>query len=141
MSPTASEVTRSGRRGGAIGPEIVDRFVALAGGPGSEFVLIPTASEAEHLDLQQAGERWARQFGLDAARVKVLHTRDRTEADTEDFVAPLKTARGVWFGGGRQWRLVDSYLNTRTQAELERVLERGGVIGGSSAGATIQPTP
>ena len=70
--------------------------------------------------------------------VTVLHTRDRAEADTETFVAPLKTARGVWFGGGRQWRLVDAYLGTRTQRELEAVLARDGVIGGSSSGATIQ---
>jgi cyanophycinase len=45
---------------------------------------------------------------------------------------------GVWFDGGRQWRLVDAYLGTRTQRELEAVLARGGVIGGASAGATIQ---
>ena len=70
--------------------------------------------------------------------VTVLHTRDRAEADTEAFVAPLKTARGVWFGGGRQWRLVDAYMGTRTQREIEAVLARGGVIGGWSAGATIQ---
>ena len=75
-------------------------------------------------------------FGV--KNVTVLHTRDRAEADTEEFVAPLKKAKGVWYDGGRQWRLVDSYLNTRTQRELEAVLARGGVIGGSSAGATIQ---
>ena len=44
----------------------------------------------------------------------------------------------MWFPGGRQWRLVDAYLGTRTQRELEAVLARGGVIGGTSAGATIQ---
>jgi len=37
-----------------------------------------------------------------------------------------------------QWNFVDSYANTRTYAEFHEVLERGGVIGGSSAGATIQ---
>ena len=47
-------------------------------------------------------------------------------------------AKGVWLGGGRQWRLADSYLHTRTERELHAVLARCGVIGGSSAGATIQ---
>ncbi|MCA9081561.1 MAG: cyanophycinase, partial [Planctomycetaceae bacterium] len=65
-------------------------------------------------------------------------TYDRDEAETEEFVAPLKDATAVWFGGGRQWRLADSYLNTRTHRELGALLARGGVIGGSSAGATIQ---
>ena len=68
----------------------------------------------------------------------MLHTRDRKEADSEKFVAPLKSATGVWFGGGRQWRLADSYSNTRTEKELFALLDRGGVIAGSSAGATIQ---
>jgi len=54
------------------------------------------------------------------------------------FVAPLQNANAVWFGGGRQWRLVDSYKNTKTEIMIGKVLERGGVVGGSSAGATIQ---
>ena len=122
--------------GGPLGPEVVERFVALAGGPDARFVLIPTAAESDPIDPTRAGEAWARTFGV--KHVTVLHTRDRVEADTESFVAPLKEAGGVWFSGGRQWRLVDSYLGTRTQRELNAVLERGGVIGGSSAGATIQ---
>ena len=81
-------------------------------------------------------QSFVRQFGV--KHVTVLHTRDRALADTEAFVAPLIKARGVWFGGGRQWRLVDSYMGTRTQREIEAVLSRDGVIGGTSAGATIQ---
>src|SRR5262249_32742833 len=53
-------------------------------------------------------------------------------------VAPLKAATAVWFVGGRQWRLVDAYAGTRTEREIRAVLERGGLIAGSSAGATIQ---
>jgi cyanophycinase len=68
----------------------------------------------------------------------VLHTRDSETAETEDFVEPLKTADAVWFTGGRQWRLVEAYAGTKTEAAFRDVLERGGVIGGSSAGASIQ---
>jgi aminobenzoyl-glutamate utilization protein B len=122
--------------GGVIGREIAEAFVDLAGGADSEFVTIPTAGEDGQLDPKGEEESFCRQFGV--KRATVLHTRDRTLADSEAFVAPLKQARGVWLGGGRQWRLVDAYLGTRTQRELEAVLARGGVIGGSSAGATIQ---
>jgi aminobenzoyl-glutamate utilization protein B len=122
--------------GGANNPETKRRFVELAGGPAAEFVVIPTASERDELDLKRESQLFIQGFGVEA--VTVLHTRDRAVADTEAFVAPLKTARGVWFGGGRQWRLVDAYMGTRTQRELEAVLARGGVIGGGSAGATIQ---
>jgi cyanophycinase len=68
--------------------------------------------------------------------VSMLHTRDRAVADSEAFVKPLLAAKGVWIAGGRQWRLVDSYLRTRVQTELEGVLARGGAIAGTSAGAT-----
>jgi cyanophycinase len=120
--------------GGRIPQSIRDKFIALAGGPGAHFVYIPTA--AEDGAIKPYGDESPKLFGL--KNVTVLHTRDRNEANTEKFVAPLRKASGVWFGGGRQWRLVDSYLNTRTHKELLALLERGGVIGGSSAGATIQ---
>jgi cyanophycinase len=44
----------------------------------------------------------------------------------------------VWFSGGRQWRFVDSYEGTLTAKRFHEVLARGGAIGGSSAGASIQ---
>jgi cyanophycinase len=68
----------------------------------------------------------------------MLHTADPKVADTEAFAATLRDARGIWFNGGRQWNCVDSYANTLTLREFREVLNRGGVIGGSSAGATIQ---
>jgi len=70
--------------------------------------------------------------------VKMLHTHDPKVADTDGFVADLRDADAVWFNGGRQWNIVDSYANTKTLREFHDVLARGGVIGGSSAGATIQ---
>ncbi len=120
--------------GGKIPSSISEKFIDLAGGIESNFVFIPTA--AEDRALGQSGDESPRLFGL--KNVIVLHTRDRNVANSDEFVAPLRKARGVWFGGGRQWRLVDSYLDTLTHKELLAVLERGGVIGGSSAGASIQ---
>jgi cyanophycinase len=68
-----------------------------------------------------------------------IHTKDRNKSDTdEEFLKPLKEAKGVWFGGGRQWNLVDSYQDTKAHELMREVLKRGGAIGGSSAGASIQ---
>ncbi len=116
-------------------PAIVERFLDLAGGPDAPVVLIPTAGGAESYDETWRGVDAFRAAG--ARRLTVLHTPDRDTADTEAFVEPLRRARGVWFGGGRQWRLADAYLHTRVHEELREVLARGGVVGGSSAGATI----
>jgi len=121
--------------GGKIPPSISERFIELAGGRNAKFIYIPTAAEDQQLN-NQTGDESPRLFGL--KNVTVLHTRDRNVADTEAFAAPIREASGIWFGGGRQWRLVDSYADTLTLKEIWKVLERGGVIGGSSAGASIQ---
>jgi cyanophycinase len=116
-------------------PAIVQRFIELAGGPEAPIVIVPTAGEAADYDRYWSGLRSWRENG--ARNLTLVHTRDRAVADSEAFVKPIRSARGVFFAGGRQWRLADAYLNTRTHRELEALLDRGGVIGGSSAGATI----
>lgn len=122
--------------GGALrDPAIYARFIELAGGPDAPIVVVPTAGDADDYDQYWSGLGAFRDHG--ARNLTLLHTRDRTRADSEAFVKPLVGARGVFFTGGRQWRLADAYLNTRTQRELQQLLDRGGVIGGSSAGATI----
>lgn len=125
--------------GGALRDDaILERFLSLAGGPEAPLVIIPTAGGGPDHDYDRwyAGARRFRRLG--AENLTVIHTYDREEADTEAFAAPIAAARGVWFPGGRQWRLVDAYAGTRTERELHALLARGGVIGGSSAGATIQ---
>ena len=123
--------------GGAMrDPALYARFLELAGGPDAPIVYIPTAGGGEaYDDLCSCLTAW-REHG--ARNIRVLHTWDREEADSEAFVAPLRQATGVFFGGGRQWRLVDAYAGTRTEEAIREVLERGGVVGGSSAGASIQ---
>lgn len=122
--------------GGRMGKEIVQEFIDRAGGIDSPFVLVPGANAGEVWDEKYVAKSFLARAG--AKDITVLHTRDRAVADSEEFTAPLRRAKGVWIDGGRQWRLVDSYLDTRTHRELFCVLSRGGVIGGSSAGATIQ---
>lgn len=120
--------------GGKMVPSISDRFIELAGGRDAKIVYIPTASGDEVLN-RSAGMP-PQLFGL--KNVTALHTRDRRVADTESFVAPLRQANGVWFGGGQQSRLAEAYGGTLTLKEVRQVLERGGVVGGTSAGASIQ---
>jgi cyanophycinase len=123
--------------GGAMrSPEIYDRFIDLAGGPDAHIVLVPTAGGGEEYDGFYQGMNDWRDAG--ARNLTLLHTIDPEEADTEAFIEPLETAGGVFFFGGRQWRLVDAYGGTKAEAAFREVLDRGGVIGGSSAGASIQ---
>jgi cyanophycinase len=122
--------------GGALESERIFRtFIDLAGGPNARIVIVPTAGEDGEYDGSYPGlEAW-RAHG--ARNLTILHTTDPSVADTDEFVEPLRRASGVFFFGGRQHRLADAYGGTKTEAELRRVLERGGVVGGTSAGASI----
>ena len=121
--------------GGGMPEEVWTRFLELAGGPEARILFVPTAldipTQTEPFELKRL-----RQMG--AKNAKVLHARSRAEADSPAFAAEIREASGVWFTGGRQWRLVDAYLDTAAGREFHALLERGGVIGGSSAGASIQ---
>jgi cyanophycinase len=124
--------------GGGVVGDIWDNYIELAGGLNAKFVCIPTAGgmgEAEN--PRSSGADALRERG--ARNVTVLHTKSRERANNDEaFLAPLREADAVWFDGGRQWNLVDSYQNTTAHQLMLDVLARGGAIGGSSAGASIQ---
>jgi len=128
--------------GNLNGSGINEKFIELAGGPAKKFVIVPTAGgnrnaqgEITAYDEQRIIAPWLK---LGLKNVRMLHTHDPKVADTEAFASVVREADAVWFNGGRQWNIVDSYANTLTYREFHKLLERGGAIGGSSAGATIQ---
>ena len=122
--------------GGGMPKVIFDRFFQAAGGRDAKLVVVPTAGSGAEYDESTSSVKMFKKAG--ATNVHLLHTRDPKMADSDEFIAILRDAKAVWFGGGRQWRLADAYLGTKTEAAFHDVLKRGGVIGGSSAGATIQ---
>lgn len=69
--------------------------------------------------------------------VTELYTLSKKEANTPAFFEQIDSADAVFISGGNQTYLTDAFLGTESFAALERLLERGGVIGGSSAGAQV----
>ena len=125
--------------GGATQPPDFQRFIEMAGGKNARIVVIPTASVTKPTDQATLQTQFCgAKTPFAVVSCTVIHTTDRTIADSPAFVAPLTTATGVWIEGGRHWRLTDAYLDTRTLKEMFKVLDRGGAIGGGSAGATVQ---
>ena len=118
-----------------MGPEIYSQFLEAAGGPEALIVDVPNAGGADSYGQDAAGTRGWKNAG--AKNVYVLFTKDRKIADSDSFVAIIKKANGVWFEGGRQYHLVQDYGGTKTEQAFREVLARGGVVGGSSAGASI----
>lgn len=121
--------------GGGFTPDMVQLFVDRAGGQEARIVVIPTAEERPRLNDRGDFRRF---LDAGAGRVDVVHCADASRTLGEDDLKPLVDATGVWFGGGRQWRFIDAYEGTPFVTLCHAVLARGGVIGGSSAGATIQ---
>lgn len=114
-----------------------ERFTELCGGPEASAVYDVSAfSDEEFADPDAVFEMHNGIFGFTDATM--LFTRDPVEADTEAYVAPIAEADCVFLSGGRQWRYADVYLGTATFDALMALLDRGGLIGGSSAGASIQ---
>jgi cyanophycinase len=139
IDPAGLPGTRILAGGGKMPDAVYERFLALAGGAEmARIVLIPTASGSadEAAERAKTLARW--QQAHPGYRFEVLHTRDRATADREEFTAPLRSATAVWLGGGVQQNLADAYLGTRVERELQALLARGGVVGGTSAGTAIQ---
>jgi cyanophycinase len=116
--------------------DIWDKFTELAGGKDKAAIVVVTTASGDSAAFDKKDINEVRkQTGI--KNVTLLHTSDLKEANSEKFIAPVKNATGVYFVGGRQWRIADSYLNTLTHQAFIDLLNRGGVIAGSSAGASI----
>jgi cyanophycinase len=121
--------------GGKTPDSVIAAFVKAAGGEKAELVVIPTASASADKDpAQKTIELWQKR-GI--ARVSVLHTRSTEKANDPAFCKPLAKATAIWIGGGDQKRLTDAYKGTLLEKEMHRLLERGGAVGGTSAGAAV----
>lgn len=121
--------------GGSTPQEAVDTFLSAAGGMESPIVVVSNAA-GEIPPEAAAAVGWLSAAG--AKNVHLLHTTSREDLSNPKLLSLLQEAKGVWFTGGRQWRLVDAFLGTKVEDLFHDVLRRGGVIGGTSAGATIQ---
>jgi cyanophycinase len=121
--------------GGVLPEDVKNRFVALAGGASAKVLVIPASPFGG--DPVRSGFALAPWKNMGLGSVELLHARDRAQADDPEFVAPITTASGVWLGGGQQGWLADIYAGTELERQLHALLGRGGVIGGTSAGAAV----
>lgn len=125
--------------GGVLDTAIFLEFRKYAGGDDAKIVVIPTALHDDFFKEDSAILKLQKSFESYGFRdVTILHTRDSADANNDEFIEPIKMATGIYFMGGRQWRIADAFLNTKAHNEMFKLLEREGVIAGSSAGATIQ---
>ena len=119
--------------GGDRSPDLMKRFVALAGGAGGRIVVLPMAGASP----DESGAGMVKEFKeLGAARTE-YRILTREQAMQPDAAAFLASAGGVYFTGGDQIRVTKALVGTPVQKKLQELYENGAVIGGTSAGAAI----
>jgi cyanophycinase len=73
--------------------------------------------------------------GVDS--VETLVITDRSDASRKDIEATIRNAEVVFFAGGDQCKYVTYFKGTSVEAAVESVFQRGGGLGGTSAGVAI----
>lgn len=121
--------------GGTLDEAIYEEFIERAGGKTARIVLIPSAYPYDNWDhVRRAFGGWR---NYNVARFDFLHTDDPDDANSPRFTRYLEQATGVWIAGGAQGRLTYRYGERRVEELLRQVVDRGGVVGGTSAGASV----
>jgi cyanophycinase len=121
--------------GGDIPDTLFNLFAASIGGKDQPIVVIPTATSDEAY-IREGGH--LKKFSTRGfTNLHTIHTRDKKLADDPALIELMRKAKGLYFGGGDQDLIAKAYANTELHRERFALLERGGVIMGTSAGATI----
>jgi cyanophycinase len=75
--------------------------------------------------------------GFDVGELVELYIEDRAEASSEEKLRLLDGAAGVFFTGGDQLRISSQIGDTPIERRVREIYEKGGVIAGTSAGASV----
>ena len=138
---------------------VYDKFIELAGGKDKAKIgIIPAAST--NLRSSTAFKADLERYGVKPENVEVLQLAVRDDSRTKDvdeskwienaakpeMANKIKTLTGIWFVGGDQTRITKLLLkadgtNSLALDAIWEVYNKGGVLGGTSAGAAIMSNP
>ena len=114
-------------------PEILQKFVDLAGGRDAVISVIPTASQ-----LHNTGKRYQALFEDLGARVAYsLPINERSETKNPEYLEMLEKSTGIFITGGNQLRLSTILGGTPIAKAVRRLNAAGVHYAGTSAGAAI----
>lgn len=117
--------------------DVFVRFLELARGrTGTPHIVVVTAASGDQDDMA-TGKIAALRTWMPGVRCVVV----KRETPTADTVAAIDAATGLFFTGGDQKRIVERYrpgdADSPEWLAMQRLLDRGGVIAGSSAGLAM----
>jgi cyanophycinase len=114
---------------------ILKEFVAAAGGADARIAVVPTASSLGD-EVVEVYDALFRRLG--AGEVVACRPASREGAADPDLVKVVDEASAVFLTGGNQLKLSAIVCGTPLGEAIVRAHARGAVVGGTSAGASIQ---
>ena len=101
---------------------------------GGKLVL---ATVASHRPEGYFEEYQAAFSDLDVGELVELYVEERSRAGDREKLAVLDDAQAVFFSGGDQLRITSQIGDTGIEAKIKAIFDRGGLVAGTSAGASV----
>ncbi len=114
---------------------ILHEFVAASGGADARIAVVPTASSLGP-EVVEVYDALFRSEG--AGEVVAVRPNTREDAHDPDLVKLIDAATGIFMTGGNQLKLSAILSGTLLGQAIVDAHERGAVVAGTSAGASIQ---
>ncbi|MGZ8744585.1 MAG: cyanophycinase, partial [Nocardioides sp.] len=114
---------------------ILKEFVAASGGAEARIAVVPTASSLGDAVVEVYDALFR---SLGAGDVVAVRPETRDEAHSPELVERLDSCTGVFMTGGNQLKLSSIVSGTPVGDAIVAAHQRGAVVGGTSAGASIQ---
>jgi cyanophycinase len=113
---------------------VLEALVAAAGGSDARIAVVSSASS---LGVQVVEVYMSVFTSLGAREVLSLRPESRTQAQDPDLVEPLGKVSAIFLTGGNQLKLSSFITGTPFGDAIQEAYQRGTVVGGTSAGASI----
>src|SRR6478735_6065258 len=98
-------------------------------------LVVTTVASEESDELFEEYQKAFSDLGL--KRLAHLPINERLEAKGNETLEILEDATGVFFTGGDQLRITSQIGDTPTFQRMQEIYQQGGVIAGTSAGASV----
>jgi cyanophycinase len=101
---------------------------------GGKLVLATVASHRPEGYFEEYQKAFA---DLDIGELVELYVEERSRAGDREKLSVLDDAAGVFFSGGDQLRITSQIGDTGIEAKVRAIHDRGGIVAGTSAGASV----
>lgn len=118
--------------GGSLSKEMRQEFLKFSEKENPKVLIVSYASPLE--EVMKTAQKNAKQFAdAGAEKVRILDLQNIEKAKED-----IRWSDVIWMSGGSQTRLRKAFEEANLVSEIQNHYRTGGLIGGTSAGASIQ---